>query len=58
MNRPYEALPTAQRHVVDEGFKALVRELRLQGAVSVPYDDRAEKLVDAIAAYALGCDFK
>lgn len=58
MSRPYDQLSGEQRKIADEVYRAIVRELKLQGATTVPFDDRAERLVDAIADYMGGCEFQ
>ena len=58
MSRPYDQLSGEQRKIADEAYRAVVRELKLQGATTVPFDDRSEKLVDAIADYLGGCEFQ
>lgn len=58
MSRPYYQLKGEQRKIADEAYRAIVRELKLQGATTVPFDDRAERLVDAIVDYMGGCEFQ
>jgi hypothetical protein len=51
MVRPYDELPAEHRTIVSEAFKATCANLRVNGCVDLPMDDRAEKLVDAISEY-------
>lgn len=48
--RLYEQMPEPEREAVHEAFRAATSTLRESG-FHCPMDDRAEVLVDAIAAY-------
>lgn len=50
--RPYDLLPESARHAVNRAFAVAQGEL-FEADLVVSFDDRAERLVDAIATYVV-----